>query len=216
MSRNTRLLSLALLGACASAVLASAQATSSPTEVSNSTQASSSPVAYVYVSKYVSSINRNEINVYSAASNGSLTAISGSPFHYNINRMVVNGASLFGVDQTLENIDSFSIGSNGALTLKDVNAATLSGGGIINLNLDHTGASLYADYYTTNNDYLSYSIDNATGELTSINDLAGGPENADAVSFVGNNQFAYSSNCYHFAPAIYGEQRAPAMERSVI
>jgi hypothetical protein len=89
MSRNRPILVLALLATCASTVLASAQVTSSQTETSNQITATTSPVAYVYVS---STVNRaNQINGYAAASNGSLTAIPGSPFLYNFSTMAVNG-----------------------------------------------------------------------------------------------------------------------------
>jgi hypothetical protein len=74
--------------------------------------------------------------------------------------------------------------------------------------LDHTGSTLYADYYTTNNDYDAYSIDQSAGALTFVNDLSGGPENNSPVSFIGSNEFGYSSSCYHFTQDIYGVQRA--------
>src|ERR1017187_6066080 len=57
MSRNIGVCLLALVSGCAIPVLASAQATSSPSEVSNSNPASSSPVAYVYVPSSPSSGN---------------------------------------------------------------------------------------------------------------------------------------------------------------
>ena len=204
MSSISRRLLLALLAACASTVLASAQASSSPTEIEATVQSNTSPVAYVYVSNSPSS-GKNQINGYAAAANGALTPISGSPFSTPAFYMAVNGSWLFATDGN--NIDSFSIASNGALKQVD-SLAVEKDGGLVNLYLDHTGTSLYAEYYTTNNDYLSYSIDNTTGKLAFINDLAGGPENNSAVSFVGNNEFAYSSSCYHFSPEIYGVQRA--------
>jgi 6-phosphogluconolactonase (cycloisomerase 2 family) len=203
MSRSIRIFFLALIGACASTVLASAQAASSPTDVSSSAQAPSSPVAYVYVSNYVN--NANQINAYAAASNGALTTVTGSPYSTPAFYMAVNGAWLFGTDGM--NIDSFSIASNGALQQVDSYSAEPSGG-LVSLYLDHTGSTLYSDYYTTNNDYLSYSIDQSTGQLTFVNDLAGGPSNNSVVTFVGNNEFAYASSCYHFGPSIYGVQRA--------
>ena len=204
MSNISRRLLLALLAACASTVLASAQASSSPTEIEATVQGNTSPVAYVYVSNSPSS-GKNQINGYAAAANGALTPIPGSPFSTPAFYMAVNGSWLFATDGN--NIDSFSIASNGALKQVD-SLAVEKDGGLVNLYLDHTGTSLYAEYYTTNNDYLSYSIDNTTGKLAFINDLAGGPENNSAVSFVGNNEFAYSSSCYHFTPEIYGVQRA--------
>jgi hypothetical protein len=204
MSNISRRLLLALLAACASTVLASAQATSSPTDINSTVQGSSSPVAYIYVSNSPSS-GKTQIKGYAAAANGALSPISGSPFATPAFEMALNGRWLFATNGN--NIDSFSIASNGALKQVD-SLAVETNGGLVDLYLDHTGTSLYAEYYTTNNDYLSYSIDHTTGRLTFINDLAGGPENNSAVSFVGNDEFAYSSSCYHFSPEIYGVQRA--------
>jgi len=191
---------------CASALLASAQVTSSPTEVS-SPQANSIPVAYIYVSSLIGNL-KDQVVGYEAAANGSLTPIPGSPFAYNVTSLALNGAWLFGVDPTGQKIDSFSIASNGALTFKDQYTTSLTGGSLYDLFLDHTGSSLYAIYYTTNNDYLSQSIDQATGQLSFLNDLAGGPDHNVPLSFIGNNQFAYASSCYHFGPEIFGVQRA--------
>ena len=199
-----RTLLLALLGACASTVLASAQATTSQTDPSTDSSVNS-PVAYLYVAS--SNGSTDQIKGYSAASNGSLTAIPGSPFPYNVNYMAVNGAWLFGIANVDEDLYSFSIGANGALTLKDKLTVVTNGNGLISDYLDHTGATLYADLYSTNNDYLSYSIDQSTGKLTQTGDLAGGPPNNSPVSFIGNNDFAYSSSCYHFGPEIIGVQR---------
>jgi hypothetical protein len=196
---------LAFLGACASTVLASAQATSPSTDA-NDASPSTAPVAFVYVSSFPNTTG--QINAYSAAANGTLTAIPGSPFPGNVNYMAVNGAWLFAIENNPNEslVDSYSIASNGVLTLKDTNTANANPG-VLSVYLDHTGSTLYADYYTTNNDYLSYSIDQATGKLTQIGDLAGGPSNGSPVSFIGNNGFAYSSSCYHFGPAIIGVRR---------
>jgi hypothetical protein len=199
-----RTLLLALIGACASTVLASAQATSSPTEVNNRLQGSASPAAYVYLSNPAGG-GGNQINAYSAAANGALTPIPGTPFPSAGSDMAVNETWLFATDGS--NIYSFSIAANGALQQMDSYAAE-SGGGLFSLFLDHTGSTLYTDYYTTNNDYLSYSIDQSTGQLTPVNDLAGGPSNNSPLSFIGNNEFGYSSSCYHFEPDIFGVQRA--------
>jgi hypothetical protein len=112
------------------------------------------------------------------------------------------------VNQAGQTIGSFSIGSNGALRYKDQYTTSLTGGSLYDLFLDHTGASLYAIYYTTNNDYLSQSIDQATGQLSFLNDLSGGPDHNVALSFIGDNKFAYASSCYQFSPDIFGVQRA--------
>jgi 6-phosphogluconolactonase (cycloisomerase 2 family) len=205
MSRSISGFSLALIATIASTVLASAQVTSSLTDTSS--QAASSPVAYVYVSSVTSS-GKSQIDAYAAASNGSLTSVPGSPFRDNVNYLALNGAWLFAVDNTFVNINSYSIAANGSLTFKDTYNVSSPGPGVISLYLDHSGATLYADYYTTNNDYLSFSIDQSTGQLKKVGDLPGGPANNSPVSFIGNNEFAYSSSCYHFGPAIYGVKRA--------
>jgi hypothetical protein len=204
MSRTIGTLLSALLWAFASAVLASAQAPYS--QIDSSAQASTSPIAYVYVSSYIGN-KTDEIKGYAAALNGSLTTIPGSPFKYSVTSLALNGKWLFGVDWTNTKIESFAIASNGALARKDTYTDS-SGPQLYDLFLDHTGATLYSDHYTTNNDYLSLSIDQATGKLTLINDIGGGPSNNSEMSFIGNNQFAYSSSCYHFGQDIFGVQRA--------
>jgi hypothetical protein len=191
---------------CASSVLASAQITSSPTEMM-SQQSTSGPVAYVYVSSLVGNTKYQAVG-YEAATNGTLTPIPGSPFADNVNWLALNGAWLFGVDPTGTYIDSFSISSNGALTYKDKYTTNLNGGTLYDLFLDHTGASLYAIDYTTNNDYLSQSINQATGQLSFLNDLSGGPDKNVQLSFIGNNEYAYASSCYQYYPEIFGVQRA--------
>ena len=191
---------------CASSVLASAQVTSSPTEIVPP-QSTSGPVAYIYVSSLVSN-TKYQVVGYEAATNGTLTPIPGSPFADNINWLALNGAWLFGVDPTGTYIDSFSIGSNGALTYKDKYTTNLNGGTLYDLFLDHTGASLYAIDYTTNNDYLSQSVNQETGQLSFLNDLSGGPDKNVHLSFIGNNKFAYASSCYHYTNEIFGVERA--------
>jgi hypothetical protein len=201
MHRNIAMFLLALIGACASTVLASAQAMSQQTE--NGNQGATSPVAFVYVTSSPSS-GVYQINAYAAAANGALALVPGSPFASPVYDMAVNGKWLFGTDGS--NIDSFSIASNGAIA--QVDTFFVESEGIGELFLDHTGASLYADYYTTNNDYLAYSINNTNGQITFLDDISGGPGFGYVASFIGNNQFAYSSSCYHFTPSIYGVQRS--------
>ena len=205
MSRSISVCSLALAAICASTVLASAQVTSSPTD-SNLTPAST-PVAYVYVSTATSGTS-GQIRGFSAAANGALTAIARSPFKTNgVNYMAVNGKWLFGTANLNTDIESFSVAANGGLTLKDTYNVTPPGPGVTSVYLDHTGSTLYGDFYTTNNDFLSFAINQSTGQLNEIGDLAGGPSDNSPVSFIGNNVFAYTSSCYHFGPAIIGVRR---------
>lgn len=204
MSRCIASSSLALIMTFASAVLASAQVTPSQTDIADTAQ-SKARVAYVYVTSSPSS-GANQINAYAAAANGALTAISGSPFSTSgVYDIALNGGWMFGTDGN--NLYSFSIAANGALTQVD-ELAVVSGDGLGELFLDHTGTSLYADYYTTNNEYMAYSIDNSNGQLTYIDNIMGGPGFGYTASFIGNNEYAYSSSCYHFTPEIYGLQRS--------
>jgi hypothetical protein len=206
MSRPISVCSLALAAICASTVLASAQVSSSPTD-SNVSLATSGPVAYVYVSS-AANLTTGHIYEFSAGPNGALTAIPGSPVPTNgVNYMALTGTWLFGVANQDTDIDSFSIGSNGALRRRDIFNVTPPGPGVISVYLDHTGSTLYGDFYTTNNDYLSFSINQTTGQLNEVGDLPGGPSDNNPVSFIGNNIYAYSSSCYHFGPEIIGVQR---------
>jgi hypothetical protein len=201
MSRNLGPFVLVLVSACASTVLATAQSASSPTD--QSVQSSSSPVAFIYVVNAPSS-GKNQITGYAAASDGSLSTIPGTPFSTPIGDVALNGAWLFGTDG--KNIESFSIAANGSL--KPVDTLEVEpDGGLTNLFLDHTGTSLYADYFTENNEELAYSIDNSTGKLTYLDNIMAGPGFGYVESFVGDNEYAYESSCYHFTPEIYGIHR---------
>lgn len=169
----------------------------------------SSPVAYVYVASVPTQGNL-QINAFSAAANGQLTAVPGSPFPTKASSLAVAGAYLFGTDGV--NIYSYAIASNGALTLvSTINAQSFNGGsgGPTGLFLDHTGATLYTvDYDNTNYEYQSFSVNHSNGVLTYLGVTTASSVAYDQVlSFVGNNKFAYSSDCIHFNPALFGFQR---------
>lgn len=171
--------------------------------------APSSPVAYVYVASNPTEGNL-QINAFSAAPNGQLTPVPGSPFPTKASSLAVIGAYLFGTDGV--NIYSYAIASNGALTLvSTINAQSFNGGsgGPTNLFLDHTGATLYTvDFEGANYAYQSFAVNHSNGVLTYLGVTTAASVAYDQVlSFVGNNQFAYSSDCIHFNPAIFGFQR---------
>jgi hypothetical protein len=201
-----RALLISLAGICSGTVLLAAQ--SAPATASNTPAAAGSPVAYIYVSNNPKR-STFQIQGYAAASNGKLTAIAGSPFPTTSSYMALNGKWLFatnGID-----ISSYSIAANGALRQVDSYTAGTTGGGPVGLFLDHTGASLYDAYVnlggSESNGYQAYSINQTTGKITYINDIVGGPSSGNVLSFIGDNVFAYSSACYHFAPLIYGVKR---------
>jgi hypothetical protein len=164
--------------------------------------ATAKPVAHVYVG------SGSHILAFSAAANGKLTAVPGSPFNYSLSLMGANGHYLFGFEPSSVIIESFSMAANGALK----KAATLNtekynadstcpltwwnGQG---LRIDHSGQDLYnaaipADF-PCRTWYQSFRIDNANGELTFLGNegdvFLGGP----SINILGNNKFAYSPDC---------------------
>lgn len=206
MSRSV--CSLAIAAICAGAILSSGQVHSSTIQTKSAQV--TTPAAYVYVAQ--ASNGKGQIEGFAVSSNGTLTKISGSPFPYAVNYMTVSGSSLFGVlggtgIDAGQIIESFSIGANGALTYQTEQKVPDSYGGVISLYVDRTGSSLYADYLITNNDYLSYNIAPSNGTLDYVGMLEEGPAQSTPLSFVGSDQFGYSSACYHYMSQIFGLER---------
>lgn len=210
MSPKTTVLSLALATLCAVPAVAAAQA--------------SDAVAYVYVAG-TTSAGANVIHGYYATSTGALTNMPGSPYpvakcsvapYCGVGWIALNGKWLFGTDGY--DIDVFSMAADGALKQTATHPdGTTSGtppapsGGPANLFLDHTGSTLYDLNInldgTENNGYQAYAIDQQNGGITLINQTGGSPGNEGPLTFIGNNEFAYSSSCYHGTVDIYGYQR---------
>ncbi|MGC2636707.1 MAG: hypothetical protein WA294_05990 [Acidobacteriaceae bacterium] len=210
MSSRPTVLSLALAGLCASSLVAAAQ--------------NSDAAAYVYVAG-TTKAGANYIDGYYASSTGALTAMPGSPYavakckvapYCAVGSIALNGKWLFGTDGY--DIDVFSMAANGALKQTATYAVgTASGsppvptGGPLDVFLDHSGATLYDWYFdlngTGNNGYQAYAIDQQTGGFSLINQVQGGPGYEGPISFIGNNEFAYTSSCYHGTQAIFGFQR---------
>ncbi len=195
----------------ASSVLASSQVMPSQTDASMQAAAASSPAAFVYVSAQKGS--NYEVSGFSAAANGRLTPISGSPFPLNANYLALNSKYVFGSDGI--SIYSFSVGADGALTqVASINAQNYNEdgcGGPENLFVDRTGTTLYdpdlLGNICANNAYQAFSIDNATGGLTYLGSVAASPAFNTPLSFIGNNDYGYSSDCYRDEPGIFGYTR---------
>lgn len=209
MPRHSRIISLLVVTA-ASSVLAFAQVQSSPTDTDTKNLSGSSPVAFVYVSSN-STGNTDGINAFSAAPNGKLTLVPGSPFASSSTYLAVNGKYLFGTNGI--DISTFSIASSGAISLlasidaQEFNQDTC--GGPAEIFLDHTGATLYdMDYlgnYCANNPYQSFGVSSPTGSLTYLSvTAAASPQFETPLSFIANNLYAYGASCYHFNAEIYG------------
>ena len=199
----TRWIRLAVsLAAVVSTGGALAQAPEAESVASVTATTTTASVAHVYVG------SGSHILAYSAATNGKLTAVPGSPFNYSLSLMGANGHYLFGFEPSSVIIESFSMAANGALK----KAATLNtekynadstcpltyynGQG---LRIDHSGEDLYnaaiPAEFPCRTWYQSFRIDNANGELTFLGNsgdvFLGGP----SINILGNNRFVYSPDC---------------------
>lgn len=178
---------------------------------------SSQPSAWVYASAYVGTTSQTQIFAFTAAANGRLTPVSGSPFPDDLGNMAVNGLYLFGAPVgSGTDINTYRIESNGALSYAEsMNSTTVNNctQAPAELVLDHTGATLYGLTYfgdsgnCSNNTYQTYSINKSSGALTYI-DTAGATDELNGnLTFTANNEYAYTSSCYHFNPQISGFKR---------
>jgi hypothetical protein len=187
----------------------------------------SSPAAYVYAS------TQSHIYAYSAASNGTLTAVAGSPFKAGVSygepkQMAATGKYLFAIDANGSNIDSFSIASDGALKkVASIDATSFNdscggGGGnaIFSLFLDHTGSILYDLEFNAeicaNNAYQYFRIDKSTGELTYLGVSYASAIFEDALNFSGNNDYGYDSDPFRIEAWIIGFKRSSNGELSYL
>jgi WD40 repeat protein len=175
----------------------------------------SKPIAYVYVSS--NNNGNNQIHEFYALPNGQLATIPGSPYPQDVSYMAVTHQWLFGTDGA--NIYWFTIASNGEINQRGVESAQQYNdpggcGGPITLFLDHTGATLYdGDIYANqcaNNGYQYWAIDENGGTVTFLGlNPSFSVQYGQALSFIGNNKYAYGANCYHYNdPVIFGFQRA--------
>ena len=181
---------------------------------------SNSPVAYVYVSRKTN--QTNEIVAYSAAANGKLSRVSGSPFKDNVYAMAVNGKYLMAANVTTPDIDAYLIGSDGSLTYTtSTNYAKFNDpnnpcGNALQMFFDRTGDSLYvieinASNACANDVIASFSVEKGSGGLKYLGLASSGtfPGDYTLASFIGNNVYAYSadqSGCVY--PGVFGYQRA--------
>ena len=130
-----------------------AQTTAAMPDEASQASAAAPPVAYVYVSSTIPGNGpvgtlKNQINAFSAAANGKLTSVPGSPFKDDVVGMAVNGTYLFGSTRSGIYVAAFQIQPSGALkwtTSTNMRSSNGSGcGGNGPLVLDHTGTNLYS------------------------------------------------------------------------
>lgn len=165
-------------------------------------ETTTAPVAHIYIG------NGTKILAFSAAADGKLTTISGSPFNFNLPLMGTNGHFLWGIQPNSVNIESLAMAANGALkkgaTTNPQNdwpntacpMATDNGQG---LRIDHSGLDLYnagiPDEFGCYSAFQSFKIDDANGKLTYLGETDGIFNGGPQMSILGNNDFAYSVIC---------------------
>ena len=200
MKRSTN---YACLAAAFFMIAAVAHVTFAETNPNVQAAVSTAPVAFVYVSSTPSGAN-NVVNAFTAAANGKLTAVPGSPFHDNVTSMVVNGQYLFGSNQAGIFVAAFAIQPNGSLkwtVSTDVDRAS-GCPAPAPLILDHTGVNVYraasAGSLCDHTVYQSFSIQKPTGRLTFLGNGTSTFLFNTPLSFIGNNAFAYGSDCVNF------------------
>jgi hypothetical protein len=202
--RSVRNLSLACAGTALCAVAALAQVSTEATSSNANAieQSTASSVAYVYVS------TSKGIDVYDAASNGTLAQVSGSPFKTSGQMIGSNGKYLVSVGAS--DIYTNKIESNGGIgpQASSFNADSHSGGQCGNTSgavLDHTGLNVYVSLKGAPADdgnnlcdaIQSSSISSSSGDLTYKGDVLVDDDQKISGSdtlpvMLGNNSFAYS------------------------
>src|SRR5882672_1778326 len=216
-----------MLTAFFSAVLTTATAWAQvlSSDVNGDVQApTGTPVAYVYVASTLPNSNTNQIVAYTAAANGSLTPMPGSPFPENIYSTAVNGKYLMAASLSAPDINAYNIAPDGALSFAastnyaQYNAPPPGCGSAGQLFFDHTGSTLYVQEFDgsdacTNTVVASFAVVKATGALTYLGtDVTGAfPGLNSAAYLIGNNVYAYAavnSACMYYS--FYGFQRSPS------
>lgn len=177
------------------------------------TGGASSNVAFAYVGA------NGTITGYAVQSDGTLTAVSGSPYSGPAESPVTNGTYLFAADFSEPNgtisggqkIGVYALNKqNGSLTLQSTPTGVgTSNSLLMSLSLDHTGQFLYA---TENggdgvSDIETFNVSN--GVLgAALSDTTSNPYFETQISFSPNNSYAYGVGCWHGDLDIYSLSRA--------
>lgn len=169
-----------------------------------------SQVAYIYIANNPKDSSTNEITAFTAASDGKLTPVSGSPFRENVAAMATNGKYLLAISRNTTNLDTFAMESGGALHyVTSADYASHTNGDCASagqLFFDHTGKNLYVQEFNAdcaNTGVASFALNNSNGYLSYLGlDITGAfPGDNNAAWFIGNNAYAYTavnSNCMYY------------------
>ena len=185
---------------CLPASIAATLAAQAGPEVSSP---ASAPVAFVYVATNPANSSTNQLEAFSAAADGRLTPVAGSPYAEDVTNMAVNGKYLFASTNNGIYIDQFQIESAGnlhfirATNVLQYNQNDCGRSGT--LVFDHTGSSLYdieVDGDCANNVMQSFNVERPSGQLQNLGGTGASRQLNGLISFTGNNQWAYTTACY--------------------
>ena len=210
-----------------------AQSTATLSDNADQASAAAPPVAYVYVSSTIPGNGpvgtlKNQINAFSAAANGKLTPVPGSPFKDDVVGMAVNGTYLFGSTRSGIYVAAFQIQPSGALkwtTSTNMRTSNGSGcGGNGPLVLDHTGTNLYSMAFAgddcSSEDFQAFQVEKPTGFLQYVGSSTPLFFNYGALTFGASNKYAYQATCsdyrafYEGVIDIYKRQTNGMLDRS--
>ncbi|MGA2560221.1 MAG: hypothetical protein ABSF17_11135 [Terracidiphilus sp.] len=211
--KNHRLVLVCLISAIS--LGANAQIAANPNRQAISSNAEAAPVALVYIASTPKGGSANEIVAYSAATNGKLTPIAGSPFPENVMSLAANAKYLVAVNANGFDIDSYKIESDGALHYEaSKNAAKSDDCNTLGaLFFDRSGRSLY-DMETNgsgcaNNTYESFNVAASNGNVETVGDSGANAWLQLPASFIGNDVYAYTASCIRdMYWGIYGFKRS--------
>jgi 6-phosphogluconolactonase (cycloisomerase 2 family) len=165
-------------------------------------QTSSSPVAYVYVSR------PTHLDGFAASSSGRLTPVPGSPFSgISVSHLSVTNKFLFGASDDNQTIYSYSLAANGSVKkVAAINTHNYDPDGNVCFSvgptqIDYTRATLYNDDWNCDGDsqYVqSYKIE-TNGQLTFLGNSGGESEDIDMGQPVvlGTNKFLYTAGTFN-------------------
>jgi 6-phosphogluconolactonase (cycloisomerase 2 family) len=171
----------------------------------------SSSVSYVYTA------SASTISGYGVGSNGSLTAVSGSPYSSSTaqgTNIVTNGGNLYAIAAGNTNLDIFSINkSNGSLTPASGASATTGdpnpGDPAQALALDHSGTSLYVNVGVTNqNGGINAFTVGSGSSAQQFQFLSTGATAFPPLVFSPDDQYAYSNTCFFRTEGVHAFTRA--------
>jgi hypothetical protein len=166
--------------------------------------AAAAPVAHVYVA------STDHVYAFSAAADGKLTPVPGSPFNDSLSWIAANSHYLFGTEADGATIASFSMASDGALKkVASINTTNFysgrnGGGGCspyfpVQFRIDHSGKNLYNAVMPEDgfcgSVFQTFSINNDNGELTYLGASNWILNGTAAIDLLGNNDYAYSPEC---------------------